>query len=95
MADLVEQVARAICREAGYNPDARVYGNGAFHFVWEKYKPHAEAATDMTLEEAAKMADYRLKQLLKYGGSPLSTEKYMAEYIADDIRAMKDKPDDH
>ncbi len=57
MTDLVEQVARAICREAGYNPDARVYGNGAFHFVWEKYKPHAKTSIDMALKEAADLAE--------------------------------------
>jgi len=40
----IERVARAICREAGYNPDAGFFAGEAFHKVWERYKPQAKAA---------------------------------------------------
>jgi len=57
MTDLTEQVARQICVEDGYNPDATVYGDGAFHEIWERYKPHTKVAIAIirpeVLQEAA------------------------------------------
>lgn len=43
MDDLIEKVARAICKADGGDPNLTLGGDGE-NFLWHEYEPHARAA---------------------------------------------------
>jgi hypothetical protein len=58
--DLVERVARELCRSDGKIPDAVIAPDGLRGFqAWENYKPKASAAIAIALEDAARTIDAR------------------------------------
>lgn len=92
MADLVERVAKAIAEE-GFGrkwPDD-------FHEIWARdtdrsdIRDYARAAIGVVLEEAAKVAEQRAKQLSE------NTWSFSKEYCFDEIvaalRSMKEQED--